>query len=327
MIYLWYNQLYLPLKKNYSNKTILLASLFFMTGMLLSCDGSSGKNTSPKSNTIDSIQKEAEEKVEPVPQPLIIKYKIDSILSVQHRDSIFGLFSEKEERNILLLNRIEKSRVKAGTRLVIPDTLIEDFLKYSPFPENLAYLDSIPKTVLIAQRIQAFALYENGLLIHWGPVSSGKQSTPTPNGLNYANFKSKRKVSTVDPDWIMPYYFNFMNYYGVGVHQYLLPGYPASHACVRLDMDDAMFIFDWAVPWKLDASGKYLVKNGTPFMVFGEYDYKAQAPWLDLANNPDANKINASELETIKKYVKDYMADEKNFEKEEIKKEENPLGV
>ncbi|QED39080.1 L,D-transpeptidase family protein [Antarcticibacterium arcticum] len=294
--------------------------------MLLSCDGSSGK-TSPSSIKTDSVKKEEEQKVEPVPEPLIIKYKLDSIVSTAHRDSIFGFFSEKEERNILLLNRIEKNRIKAGTRLVIPDTLFEDFLKYSPFPQEMPYLDSIPKTLLIAQRIQAFALYEKGRLIHWGPVSSGKQSTPTPNGLNYANFKSKRKVSTVDPDWIMPYYFNFMNFYGVGVHQYLLPGYPASHACVRLDMEDAKFIFDWAVPWKLDSRGRYLIKNGTPFMVFGEYNFNAQVPWLDLANNPDANKLNEGELGTIKKYVEDYMADEKNFEKKEITKEENLLGA
>ncbi|WP_240793908.1 L,D-transpeptidase [Antarcticibacterium arcticum] len=314
------------MKNIYSKFLVLHVSLFFIAAMLLSCDGSSGK-TSPSSIKTDSVKKEEEQKVEPVPEPLIIKYKLDSIVSTAHRDSIFGFFSEKEERNILLLNRIEKNRIKAGTRLVIPDTLFEDFLKYSPFPQEMPYLDSIPKTLLIAQRIQAFALYEKGRLIHWGPVSSGKQSTPTPNGLNYANFKSKRKVSTVDPDWIMPYYFNFMNFYGVGVHQYLLPGYPASHACVRLDMEDAKFIFDWAVPWKLDSRGRYLIKNGTPFMVFGEYNFNAQVPWLDLANNPDANKLNEGELGTIKKYVEDYMADEKNFEKKEITKEENLLGA
>ncbi len=315
------------MKKINSHTFIPLTSLLFIAGLLISCDGSSGKNSAKPTIDVDSIQKIKENREEPLPEPIIINYRLDSILSITHRDSVLELFSEKEQRIILLLNRIEKNRLKPGSQLIIPDTLFNEFLKYAPFPEHLNDLDSIPKALLIAQRIQAFGLYENGRLIRWGPVSSGKQSTPTPNGLNYANFKSKRKISTVDPDWIMPYYFNFMNYYGVGVHQYLLPGYPASHACVRLDMDDAMFIYDWAVPWKLDSRGRYLVKNGTPFMVFGDYDFNREVPWLDLANDRDANKLNAAELETIKNYVKDYMADEKNFIKEEITNQENILGV
>lgn len=294
--------------------------------MVTSCNVPSEKKSSQPISDEDSIQK-IKEVAEPIPEPLIINYHQDSIVSIKHRDSLFDLFSEEEERFVLLLNRIEKNRIKAGTQLVVPDTLLNDFLKYAPFPENLKVLDSIPKTILIAQRIQAFALYENGQLIRWGPVSSGKQSTPTPNGLNYGNFKSKRKISTVDPDWIMPYYFNFMNYYGVGVHQYLLPGYPASHACVRLDMEDAKYIYDWAETWELDSKGKYLVKNGTPFMVFGEYDFNGPVPWLALEKNPEANKLNTTELDTIKKYVKKYMADGKNFVKDKNRKEEDTLGV
>jgi hypothetical protein len=160
--------------------------------------------------------------------------------------------------------------------------------------------------------------------VKWGPVSSGKQATPTPNGLHYGNYKASRKVSTVNEDWILPYYFNVMNFEGVGVHQYNLPGFPASHACVRLYMDDAKFIYDWAKMWKLE--GDTIVRNGTPFMVFGEYDFEASVPWLNLSGDMEANDLNEEELQTLKKYVTRYMADPRNFEQEEIEKEANLLA-
>ena len=182
-------------------------------------------------------------------------------------------------------------------------------------------LNSIPKTVLIAQRIQAFALFENGKLVKWGPISSGKQSTKTPNGLHYGNYKSREKISTVNDAWKLPYYFNFMNFEGVGVHQYSLPGYPASHACVRLYMDDAKYIYDWAKQWELNSSGQKIIKNGTPFMVFGTYDYKNEAPWLQLAQDRLNNTLKDDEMDTLKDYVARYTeyikeVDSIDFEKE-----------
>lgn len=255
---------------------------------------------------------------EKIPEPrLVINYFVDSLATTEELDSLYTRFSEEEQRFIFALNRIEKVRVGVGTKLIIPDTLITDVIKYSPFPENLSLLDSIPKSVIISQRVQAFGLYENGNLIKWGPVSSGKLSTPTPNGLHYGNYKAKRKISTVNSDWILPYYFNFMNFEGVGVHQYLLPGFPASHACVRLDMEDAKYIYDWAEQWKLDKAGNIVVRNGTPFMVFGEYNYDDEAPWFSLFTDPDSNHLTEAEMDTIKDYVKRYMEDERNFIQEE----------
>lgn len=256
------------------------------------------------------------EKEEP---PYIVTYHLDSIADIKVFDSIYN---DQEKKIIYALNRIEAVRVNAGSVLLIPDSLSTDLNFYAPFPNQLNILDSIPKSVLIAQRIQAFALYENGRLIKWGPVSSGKQSTPTPNGLHYGNYKAKRKVSTVNSSWILPYYFNFMNFEGVGVHQYLLPGFPASHACVRLDMDDAQFIYDWARQWELDSRGRTVEMNGTPFMVFGDYDFSAETPpWMSLAADPQSNAMNSSEMEILDKYLQTYMNDPKNFSpnEEEIK--------
>lgn len=290
---------------------------FFVLLFLLSACNNDYAQEKPQmeEKSIDSIPIIIE-KEEP---PYVVTYHLDSITDMKVFDSIY---SKDEKRIIYALNRIEAVRVSAGSLLLIPDSLSTDLNLYSPFPKDLEVLDSIPKTVLIAQRIQAFGLYEHGILIKWGPVSSGKQSTPTPNGLHYGNYKAQRKVSTVNSSWILPYYFNFMNFEGVGVHQYLLPGFPASHACVRLDMEDAKYIYDWASQWRLDSRGRTVEKNGTPFMVFGEYDYTSETPpWTLLASDSTANTLNPSELDTLKSYVQSYLNDPKNFEdkEEEIK--------
>lgn len=239
-----------------------------------------------------------------------IKYHLDSLSTAAEIDSLLKTFSEEQLKTVLAINRIEKRRLRPERPIVVPECASAQFNTYSPFPDNINFLQCIPKTVLISQRVQAFGLYENGELVKWGPVSTGKSSTRTPNGLNYGNYKAKRKVSTVDESWILPYYFNFMNFEGVGVHQYEMPGYPASHGCVRLYMDDAKYIFNWAEMWEVENSR--IKRNGTPFLVFGEYDYAAEKPWYDLSQNMKANDLTQEEINTLQKYLAEYQEDPRN---------------
>ncbi len=285
--------------------------------LLSSCNNEVEKKKKPSTPAKDTIVVQEEIK-EP---EYIATYHLDSLVNEVQIDSFETGYSTEEKKLIFALNRLDPTRLKLGSKLLVPDSLSTDFNLYSPFPKEFKTLDSIPRSVLINQRIQGFALYENGKLIKWGPVSSGKASTPTPNGLHYGNYKAKEKVSTVNEDWLLPYYFNFMNFEGVGVHQYLLPGYPASHACVRLRMNDAQFIYDWAKQWELDKKGRIVAKNGTPFMVFGEYDYKAPFPWQRLASEVKSNDLTLEEIEVISKYVDDYLKDPRNFEKVEESKD------
>ncbi|MBO2545859.1 L,D-transpeptidase [Salegentibacter sp. BDJ18] len=251
-------------------------------------------------------------------EPPVFKttYRLDSIQNKEHLDSLFNDFSEEDAKLVYTLNRIDAYRVKPGAKLVIPDSLVKDLNVYAPFPKLMEALDSIEKTVIISKRIQAFALYENGSLLHWGPVSTGKQSTGTPSGLYYGNYKAKRKISTIDQSWIMPYYFNFMNFEGIGTHEYTLPGYPASHGCVRMYREDAKMIYDWANMWELKSD--VVVQNGTPFMVIGEYDYNDIQPWFKLAENQGSNDLNKAEIDTLKVYAQRYKNDPLNFKFEDL---------
>ena len=146
--------------------------------------------------------------------------------------------------------------------------------------------------------IQAYGVYEFGELVKWGSTSLGSKKYPTPTGLLFTNWKGEEVQSTVDDEWILRWNFNIENTEGIGWHQYELPGYPASHSCLRLLEADAKWLYDWADEWVLKDANTVMAK-GTPVIVFGTYDFNAPSPWLALANNPKANEISKSDLESI----------------------------
>jgi lipoprotein-anchoring transpeptidase ErfK/SrfK len=197
------------------------------------------------------------------------------------------------------INRIDVDRLIRADSLIIPDTFYTDIYNYSPFPSHLEILDSISKFVLISYSIQAFSVYNSGQLIKWGPVSMGKELTPTPSGYYHTNWKSKRQISTDNPDWILPWYFNIINVTGVSFHQFELPGYPASHSCIRLREEDAEWIYNYAEQWVLDKKGWNVLVQGTPVIIFGSYNFANQAPWFELMDNSQATIFTAVYLDSL----------------------------
>jgi hypothetical protein len=179
--------------------------------------------------------------------------------------------------------------------LIIPDTFLEDRLAYSPFPAHMPSLDSVNKIVIFSYPVQAFAAYEKGSLIRWGATSMGAKIHKTPTGLHFANWKAKKSVSTVKDEWILPWNFNIMNKEGVGWHEYNMPGFPASHSCLRLHQADAKWLYDWADQWILDKKERLLAK-GTPVLVYGDYPWGARRPWRNMLEDPKATVISAEML-------------------------------
>jgi lipoprotein-anchoring transpeptidase ErfK/SrfK len=197
-------------------------------------------------------------------------------------------------QTILKINRIDERHAR-GRALMVPDSIAGE-LSYSPLPESLPNLRSIPKFVLVSRRVQAFGAYENGRLVRWGPTSTGKEATPTDSGLFFTNWKSRRAISTEDPSWILDWYVNFIALKGVAFHEYDLPGRPASHGCVRLLEIDARWVFQWADQW-VPGRGQTVREYGTPVLVMGDYDYHAPAPWLRLAEDPEADRVTPDEVD------------------------------
>ncbi len=198
---------------------------------------------------------------------------------------------------VLAINHIDSKFVGKGTKLVVPKTFpdnLQNFLlNYSPFPKNIPQLNSVPKSILISQKIQCIAAYENGVLVYSAPVITGKKSTQTPNGLFTANWKAKKSTSTVDSSWILPWVVNLDNFDGISMHEYELPGYPASHSCIRMREIDAKWFYDFVNQWQLTPDGKSIAVHGTPVLIFDSYEYGKVRPWLNLA--ADSNHLNINE--------------------------------
>jgi len=208
--------------------------------------------------------------------------------------------NESEEKlNIALaVNRTDKAFFTKMDSVIIPTDLTGDIAYYLPFPFQVKALDSVNKIILFSYPSQTFATYENGILTHTGPTNMGRKNDPTPTGLFFTNWKAEETTSTFNDEWDLKWNFNIENKKGVGFHQYDLPGFPASHSCLRLQEKDAKYLYEWADQWVL-ADEENVKFKGTPVVVFGSYNFDAPKPWLQLVKNPKALTISESEIEQV----------------------------
>jgi hypothetical protein len=222
-------------------------------------------------------------------------------------------------RIVLAVNRSDKANITKMDSILIPSDLTGDLEFYLPFPLEVPYLQAVNKIIFFSYPTQTFATYENGILMYTGPTNMGRKKDPTPTGLFYTNWKAEKTISTFNDEWDLRWNFNIANKLGVGWHQYELPGYPASHSCLRLQEKDAKYLYNWADQWILKDDENVLIK-GTPVIVFGAYPFGKSKPWLQLAQNPKALNISADEIEqATKSYFNGILSEQKKREKQPIK--------
>ena len=198
-------------------------------------------------------------------------------------------------KSVLDVNRLDSTHVRPGDTLIVPSS--HDLLALSPFPARLDAVGDTSKLLLVSRRVQAFGVYEMGRLIHWGPVSTGRREKPTPVGLYHTNWKDKHRLSTIDSTWVLLWYLNLDNLQGVSLHQFELPGRPASHSCIRLLEEDASWLFVWADAWVLGVDRRTVARSGTPVVIFGNWKYGGRAPWKQLPEDPNATRLTDAEME------------------------------
>lgn len=197
---------------------------------------------------------------------------------------------------VFAVNRTDGDHFAKMDSVIIPVDMSGDIAYYLPFPLQVAYLNDIKKIIFFSYPTQTFATYENGILIYTGPTNMGRKKDPTPTGLFFANWKAEETTSTFNDEWQLRWNFNIENKAGVGWHQYSLPGYPESHSCLRLLEKDARYLYNWADQWVLDDKDS-IRANGTPVIVFGNFNFDAPKPWLQLITNPQALDITEAEIQ------------------------------
>ena len=100
-----------------------------------------------------------------------------------------------------------------------------------------------PLVMVISLDEQLAYVYRNGLRIGVSTVSTGKKGKETPTGVFTILQKKKEHRSNLYDDAPMPF-MQRLTWDGVALHAGNLPGYPASHGCVRLPYEFARRLFD-----------------------------------------------------------------------------------
>jgi hypothetical protein len=99
-----------------------------------------------------------------------------------------------------------------------------------------------PVSVVVSIPEQRVHVYRNGVRIAVSTCSTGKPGHATPTGVFVVLEKDKHHHSSIYDDAPMPN-MNRLTWSGVALHAGNLPGYPASHGCVRLPMKFSELLF------------------------------------------------------------------------------------
>jgi hypothetical protein len=112
-----------------------------------------------------------------------------------------------------------------------------------------------PLYIIISIADQRVSLYDNGSLIARSSVSTGVRRHPTPLGVFSVIEKERFHRSNLYSGAPMPY-MQRITQSGIALHAGVLPGYPASHGCIRLTNDFAIRL------WHLTKRGARVIIAG-----------------------------------------------------------------
>ncbi|CAN3992760.1 hypothetical protein MCBRY_003586 [Methylocystis bryophila] len=99
-----------------------------------------------------------------------------------------------------------------------------------------------PVSIVVSLPQQRVHVYRNGIRIGVSTCSTGKAGHATPTGVFVVLQKDKNHRSSTYDDAPMPN-MNRLTWSGVALHAGNLPGYPASHGCVRLPRKFSELLF------------------------------------------------------------------------------------
>ena len=101
-----------------------------------------------------------------------------------------------------------------------------------------------PLIIAISIERQSLKIYDDNGLFAETPISTGMRGHPTPMGVFSVIQKQKYHRSNIYSGAPMPY-MQRITWSGVAFHAGVLPGYPASHGCIRMPMNFAVKMWGW----------------------------------------------------------------------------------
>jgi hypothetical protein len=101
-----------------------------------------------------------------------------------------------------------------------------------------------PLHIIVSLASQRVTVFSNGIRIAEAPISTGVAGHPTPMGIFSVISKARYHNSNIYSGAPMPY-MQRITWSGIALHQGPLPGFPASHGCIRLP--EAFAVKLWAI--------------------------------------------------------------------------------
>ena len=101
-----------------------------------------------------------------------------------------------------------------------------------------------PLVIVVSIDRQKVTVYDTNGLFAESPVSTGMKGHSTPMGVFSVIQKHKFHHSNIYSGAPMPY-MQRITWSGVAMHAGVLPGYPASHGCIRMPMAFAVKMWNW----------------------------------------------------------------------------------
>jgi lipoprotein-anchoring transpeptidase ErfK/SrfK len=102
--------------------------------------------------------------------------------------------------------------------------------------------DASVNRIIVSLADQSLQAYNGQELVAYSNISSGKPGHETPTGTFTVSQKDVDHHSSIYDNASMPFYMRLTDG-GVGLHAGFIPGYPASHGCVRLPLGMARELF------------------------------------------------------------------------------------
>lgn len=99
-----------------------------------------------------------------------------------------------------------------------------------------------PVLLVVSLSTQRAVVYRNGVPIGISTVSTGRPGYETPTGVFVILQKHVEHYSNIYDNAPMPY-MQRLTWGGVALHAGNLPGYPASHGCIRLPLEFARLLY------------------------------------------------------------------------------------
>ncbi|WP_198964055.1 L,D-transpeptidase family protein [Bradyrhizobium sp. Y36] len=101
-----------------------------------------------------------------------------------------------------------------------------------------------PLVIVVSIERQRVTVYDSNGVFAESPVSTGMKGHSTPMGVFSVIQKHKFHHSNIYSGAPMPY-MQRITWSGVAMHAGVLPGYPASHGCIRMPISFAMKMWNW----------------------------------------------------------------------------------